>query len=91
MLNDTPDIVCDDFFGSLEAQSACYTLGYTNGGTFDYSYDMPWLESEIPFLMDDVQCQSDSTNFLSCEDYYPYYGEDCSHSENVLLTCFESG
>ena len=43
-----------------------------------------WSESEIPFLMDDVQCESASTNFLSC----PSSGsEDCAHSENVLLSC----
>ena len=63
---------------------------------------MDWRESDIPFWMDDVQCQSASTNFLSCSrtdyyyDYYDdsYYGspyEDCSHSENILLTCFQSG
>ena len=108
MLYDTPDIVCDDAFGSFEAQSACYTLGYTNGGSFESAYDMydQWSEQEIPFLMDDVQCQSASTLFLSCSRtvYYSYYysyeyngetyqygGEDCIHSENVLLTCFESG
>ena len=105
----TPDIVCDDAFGSLEAQSACYTLGYTNGGSFESSYDMRnvWSESEIPFLMDNVQCQSASTIFLSCsrtDDYeyyrveffnyggvYEYGGENCSHKQNVLLTCFEPG
>ena len=38
-----------------------------------------WSESEIPFLMDDVQCQSASTNFLKCSraeestDYSYYY------------------
>ena len=62
-----------------------------------------WSESEIPFLMDNVDCGSASTIFLSCsridnyngyDDYYYGYwdnGEDCSHEENVLLTCFESG
>ena len=97
----TPDIVCDDSFEQIDAESACYTLGYTNGGSFQTT-SMDWSESEIPFWMDDVQCQSASTNFLSCSrtdyyyDYYDdsYYGspyEDCSHSENILLTCFQSG
>ena len=86
--DDTPNLVCDDYFGTLEAQSACYTLGYTNGGSFESSYAMTeWSEPEIPFLMDDVQCESASTSFLSCSTRVP----DCSHSGNVLLTCFASG
>ena len=46
-----------------------------------------WSEPEIPFLMDDVECESASTNFLSCSSS----AEDCGHNENVLLTCFASG
>ena len=33
--------------------------------------------------MDDVQCESASTNFLSCSST----ASDCGHAENVLLTC----
>ena len=83
----TPDLVCDDEFGGLEANSACYTLGY-GGGTFNTSYYInEWSETEIPFLMDNVECGSASTNFLSCSSI----PEDCSHGENVLLTCVSSG
>ena len=102
-----PDLVCDDFFGALEAQSACYTLGYTNGGSFQPSYDISnqWSENEIPILMDNVDCGSASNFFLSCsrtdynsyysdeynDNYDPFDGHDCYHGENVLLTCLESG
>ena len=92
-----PDLVCDDDFGTVEAQSACYTLGYTNGGSFDYFADYMtnnynfdyylWYESEIPILMDDVYCQSASTFFSSCSSV----DHNCEHEENVILTCFESG
>ena len=41
-------------------------------------------------LMDGVQCDSASTNFLSCSSN-GWGVEDCSHSENVLLTCFATG
>ena len=37
--------------------------------------------------MDDVECESASTNFLSCSSS----AEDCSHLENVFLTCNASG
>ena len=46
-----------------------------------------WSESEIPFLMDDVGCDSATTNFLSCTSS----AENCGHSENVLLRCVEIG
>ena len=78
--------VCDDNFDQIDAESACYTLGYTNGGTFQTA-SMSWSESEIPFLMNEVECESASTNFLSCSSI----AEDCTHSENILLTCFASG
>ena len=86
-----PEIVCDDDFGDIDAGSACNTLGYTNGGFYEtIDQTNAWSEDEIPFLMDGVQCDSASTNFLSCSSN-GWGVEDCSHSENVLLTCFASG
>ena len=72
-----------------DAESACNTLGYTNGGFYD-TIDMgnSWSEPEIPFSMDDVECESASTNFLSCTSSAD---DNCGHYENVLLTCFASG
>ena len=46
-----------------------------------------WSEQEIPFLMDDVECGSASTNFLSCSSN-GWGVENCGHSENVFLACF---
>ena len=71
----------------IDVESACNTLRYNHGGSFQ-TYDMiGWSEPEIPFLMDDVECESASTNFLSCSSD----AENCVHTENVLLTCFASG
>ena len=79
-----PDIVCDDNFDQINAESACFTLGYTNGGSFQtYRMFDRWSEPEITFLMDNVECDSATTNFLSCSSS----ASDCSHYENVLLTC----
>ena len=92
MQHDTPlNLVCDDDFDEIDAESACYTLGYNHGGSFQ-TYDMTgWSEPEIPFLMDDVECESGSTMFLSCSTSTRSGSENCNHSQNVLLTCFESG
>ena len=81
-----PDLVCDDYFDQKDAESACFTLGYTNSGFFQaYNMVNRWSEPEIPFLMDNVECDSASTNFLSCSSS----DENCDHSENVLLTCYD--
>ena len=87
----TPNLVCDDSFGSIDVELACTTLGFTYGGSFE-TVDMSdkWSESEIPIWMDNVNCVSNSTNFLLCETN-GFGINDCDHSENVLLTCFESG
>ena len=72
--------VCDDGFGTKEAQAACFTLGLS-GGSFtnhDYNGGTIW--------MDDVDCSTNTTNFIECS--HPGWGkENCVLSENVLLTC----
>ena len=49
-----------------------------------------WSQSEIPIWLDEVHCSSNSSNFLSCGSN-GFGNHDCGHSENILLTCFESG
>ena len=49
-----------------------------------------WSEPEIPILMDNVNCASNSTDFLSCESN-GFGNHNCGHNENILLTCFEPG
>ena len=81
--------VCDDYIlptddaskSARVAQSACHTLGLSGGSIVSYKYT-----GSEPFLMDDVNCASSTTNFLECS----HVGGDednCSHGEEVLLTC----
>ena len=72
--------VCDDGFSEITAQAACYTLGL-NYGTFQQGYSY-----SSTFLMDDVSCPSNTTNFLYCS-HKAWGKENCSTGENVLLTC----
>ena len=75
----------------MDVEAACYTLGWPYGGSSQkYNMFNRWSESEIPFLMDNVLCESASQNFLSCLFNGPNF-EDCDHTQNVYLTCFESG
>ena len=84
--------VCDDYIsptgGSYKrsqstraAQSACHTLGLSGGSIETYKYT-----GSEPILMDDVNCASNTTNFLECS-HRGWGTEDCSVHENVLLTC----
>ena len=76
--------VCDDGFNEINAQAACRLLGYGGGA---YSNHNPgFSESEVPILMDNVSCDSGTTNFLLCK-HAGWEVENCSHSEDVLLTC----
>lgn len=76
--------VCDDGFGTTDAQAACKTLGFSFGSY--YHTNPGFHESTVPIWMDEVGCASSSTNFLECS--HDGWGDhDCSHSEDVLLTC----
>ena len=74
--------VCDDGFETVDAQSACHTLGFS-GGSFSGDYHSGLSG---PTWMDDVNCASSTTNFLTCS--HPGWGEEnCEHTEDILLTC----
>ena len=68
--------VCDDYITPTDnyektagsaarsarvAQSACHTLGLSGGSIETYKYT-----GSEPFVMDDVNCASSTTNFLEC-------------------------
>ena len=78
-------LVCDDYWGSNNTKSACYTLGYSDG-TFSRSAGYGWTKSEIPILMDNVKCPPDSTYLLSCSRN-AWGANNCGHDEDVILTC----
>ena len=87
--------MCDDSFNSDSANNACLSLGSkTPSSTFQDGFYTPttndWSkENEIPILMDDVICTASDTDFFLCPHSS---GEEnvngqCSHTENILLTC----
>ena len=87
----TPVLVCSGGFDSIDAESACNTLGYSGGGTFSQISMLDrWTESEIPISMDGVECASASTDFLTCTTG----SISCDHGgyeAYILLTCSDSG
>ena len=89
MFNYTPEKVCYNNFDSIDADSACYTLGYTRASQSGKIEPSKWSKPEIPFWIDQVNCASDSTNFLTCTKN-DWGVENCDHSKNVFLSCFKS-
>ena len=77
--------VCDDDFGKTEAQAACKTLGFDED-SFKYEKANPGFAESVPILMDDVKCINSTSDFLGCS-HAGWGDEDCSHNEDVLLTC----
>ena len=88
--NNTWGLVCDDGQegdsyrserAMLTARSACYTLGLGGGLLSQHTYS-----GSETFLMDEVICASNTTNFLQCS-HDDWGKHDCGTSEVLLLTC----
>ena len=78
--------VCDDRFGSTEAQVACKTLGFS-GGSYTAAQNTGFSEPTVPIWIDNgLECDSSQTNFLEC-NHNRWGDENCSYSEDILLTC----
>ena len=84
--------VCDDGILSNEdaskstraAQSACHTLGFS-GGVIEL-HNATLVGPSAPTWMDNVDCGSSTTNFLSCS-HNGWGKENCNHDEDVVLIC----
>jgi hypothetical protein len=75
--------VCDDGFDNSDAQVVCRELGLT-GGTAIYLDTVP--DGTGPIWMDDVMCMGFESRLTSCVAY-DYGWHNCSHSEDVGVTC----
>lgn len=80
----TDKTVCDDAFNENAADAICRELGYDE--SFSWESDNFWsMQSDLEIGLDEVFCSSDSWGTCSYE-----YEHDCSHSEDVFLTCRNS-
>lgn len=74
--------VCDDSFGSADAEVACSQLGLTGG-----LVTRPTPGSG-PILMDDVACTGTESTIQACSRSS---GHNCGHSEDVGIECRAAG
>ena len=80
--------VCDDGFGSDEAHVICQEMGY--GRATSWASGSDWLDHDVQrklsVKLDNVDCDHDGERWSSCTYTTSH---DCSHSEDVFLTCVE--
>ncbi|XP_076455166.1 scavenger receptor cysteine-rich domain-containing protein DMBT1-like [Babylonia areolata] len=74
--------VCDDSFGTPDAQVICRMLGYRGGATSRYRYP----GGRGPIWLDDVRCRGTETNITDCT-HRPWGQHNCDHGEDVAVTC----
>jgi deleted-in-malignant-brain-tumors protein 1 len=80
--------VCDAGFTNVEAQVACYSLGYNQGvGTFLGNQYGPGFG---PVWMDNVQCTGTEDVINECQ-HSEIGGSNCSHAQDVSISCVGTG
>lgn len=76
--------VCDDGWTELNTYVVCRQLGFKYGKQASANH---FQESTGPIWLDDVSCSGKETSLLQCSKK-PWGRHDCSHREDVGITCF---
>jgi hypothetical protein len=79
------DAVCDDSFGSDEADVVCRHLGF-DGGT-----DYATTHGDNDFAVDNLSCPFGASDLSDCSADTAPYDDDCSDRETVGIECSVSG
>ncbi|KAK3600146.1 hypothetical protein CHS0354_012269, partial [Potamilus streckersoni] len=83
--NGTWGTVCDDGFGSQDAQVICHMLGFQRTNSMALSA-APYGSGTGPILLDDVQCLGLEDNIVQCRNK-GWYTTNCDHTEDVGVVC----
>ncbi|KAK3092874.1 hypothetical protein FSP39_008179 [Pinctada imbricata] len=75
--------VCDDNFGSSDANVVCKQLGYSSGIARASAY---YGQGSLDIIMDDVDCIGSEWAIQHCR-YIGKAKENCAHSEDVGVSC----
>ena len=80
--------VCDDSFEEIDAQAACHTLRFNGLTHMQVAYNSGFSLPKIPILMNSLGCTSRTDDFLQCPQRTCNSPCGCSHSEDIVLTCY---
>ena len=75
--------VCDDAFTVSAARVVCRMLGYRGGSFSTNTYPLKYT---VPILLDEVKCTGNEISIFLCTYNLVH---DCSHNEDVFVTCQE--
>lgn len=84
--------VCNDAFDDIDAQVACFSLGFGRvGQTLHrkysvYTYSMP---SYTRIWLDGVQCTGSESNIADCR-HRGWGVHDCNHQDDVSIACYDN-
>jgi deleted-in-malignant-brain-tumors protein 1 len=79
--------VCDDGFSDVDARVVCATLGYSDVGR---ALGNRYGSGRGRIWMDGVECSGTESSLKDCR-FNGWGVEDCSHSEDISVSCNESG
>ena len=79
--------VCNDEFDDNAANAICSLMGYAAIGSEWTSGSIKWnIQYDYSIKLDDVNCRTNSWSSCTYSEI-----DDCSHSEDVFLTCTHEG
>ena len=77
--------VCDDLWGTPDAQVACRQLGYGTDGVIAYSFAFFGLGTGEIFL-DNLGCDGSEASLFECQ-HNGFGIENCNHFEDAGVFC----
>ena len=80
--------VCDDYWGTTDAQVACHQLGHDSDGVVIYS-STKYGQGTGDILLDDLACSGTEKSLFDCQ-HNGIGLHNCDHSEDIGLYCKKS-
>ena len=77
--------VCDDLWGTPDAQVACRQLGYGTDGAIAYSFAR-FGQGTGDIYLDNLGCTGSETNLFDCQNN-GFGNHNCRHSEDAGVFC----
>ncbi len=78
--------ICDDLFGSPDAQVACRQLGFAAQGAVALTAGFPNGATSQQIWLDDMQCTGTESTLNACR-HSAYGTHNCAHVEDVGVRC----